>query len=282
MVQESYDGSATLYLIPTPIGNMDDITNRSIVLLRSVDLILCEDTRTSLSLLKNFNISKKLVSCHEFNEDKIKEFVVQELKSGKNIGLITDQGSPIISDPGYIVCRYVIENGYNVVGLPGATAFVPALISSGINSNHFLYYGFLNSKSSKQLQELEMLKNYPFTIIFYEAPHRIEMTLKNIQKVFGDRYISISREISKLYEEIIRGKISDCLSNMTTIKGEYVIVVEGCTNLNDFSSLSIISHIDMYLDDGLGEMEAIKKVARERKVAKSIIYKEYINSKKSG
>lgn len=280
MVQQSYDGSATLYLIPTPIGNMDDITKRSIVLLRSVDLILCEDTRTSSLLLKNFDISKRLVSCHEFNEDKIKEFVVNELKSGKNIGLITDQGSPIISDPGYIVCRYVIENGYNVVGLPGATAFVPALISSGINSNHFLYYGFLNSKSSKQLQELELLKNYPFTIIFYEAPHRIEKTLFNIQKVFGDRYVSISREISKLYEEIIRGKISECLSRMTIIKGEYVIVVEGCMDLKDFSSVSVISHINMYLDDGLTEMEAIKRVARERGVAKSIIYKEYINSKK--
>ena len=171
MVQKSYDGRPTLYLIPTPIGNMKDITERSISLLQSVDLILCEDTRTSSLLLKNFNISKRLVSCHEFNENKIKDFVVGELKSGKNIGLITDQGSPIISDPGYIVCRYVIENGFNVVGLPGATAFVPALISSGISSNHFLYYGFLSAKSSKQLQELEVLKNYPFTIIFYEAPH---------------------------------------------------------------------------------------------------------------
>lgn len=279
MIQKSYDGKATLYLIPTPIGNMKDITERSIDLLQSVDLILCEDTRTSSLLLKNFNISKRLVSCHEFNENKIKDFVVGELESGKNIGLITDQGSPIISDPGYIVCRYVIENGFNVVGLPGATAFVPALISSGISSNHFLYYGFLNAKSSKQVQELELLKNYPFTIIFYEAPHRICMTLKNIQKVFGNRYVSISREISKLYEEIIRGKISECLDNMTVIKGEYVIVVEGCKDLGDYSDLSINSHVLMYLDDGLSEMEAIKKVAHERGVAKSIIYKEYVKSK---
>ena len=279
MIQKSYDNKPTLYLIPTPIGNLQDITERSISLLKECDFILCEDTRTSSLLLNKYGISKKLVSCHEFNENKVKDFVVSELESNKNIALITDQGSPIISDPGYIVCRYVIEHGFNVVGLPGATAFVPALISSGICANHFLYYGFLNAKSGKQIRELESLKNYPFTIIFYEAPHRIKMTLENIMKVFGDRYVSISREISKIHEEIIRGKISECIFSMNVTRGEYVIVVEGCPDDNNYDDLDVLDHIKLYLSDGVSEMDAIKKVAKERKVKKSIIYKEYIQNK---
>lgn len=275
MRQKSYDQKASLYLIPTPIGNLEDITIRSLNLLKSVDLILCEDTRESLMLLKNYDIVKKLVSCHEYNEEKIKDYVVQELSVGKNIGLITDQGTPIVSDPGYTVARYVIEQGYNVVGLPGATAFVPALISSGLSSIHFLYYGFLNAKESKLKQELNLLKNYPFTMIFYEAPHRIQKTLKNMLDIFGDRQISISREISKIHEEIIRGKISECLDELNVIKGEFVIVVDGCSSQIDYSNLSIVEHVNLYLSDGIREMEAIKIVAKERGVAKSVVYKEY-------
>lgn len=277
-MQKSYDNSPTLYLVPTPIGNLDDITKRALDVLGSVDFILCEDTRTTYQLLKNYNIEKKLVSCHEFNEDKIKDFVVNELEKGKNVALITDQGSPIISDPGYIMCRYIIENGYNVVGLPGATAFVPALISSGICANHFLYYGFLNAKDGKQKSELESLKNYPFTLIFYEAPHRIIKTLTNMLEVLGNRYVSISREISKIHEEIIRGKLEDALKEMKIIKGEYVIVVEGCKKIS-YDELSVIEHIKLYLLDGMREMDAIKMVAKERGVAKSIIYKEYLREK---
>lgn len=277
-MQKSYDNSPTLYLVPTPIGNLDDITKRALDVLVSVDFILCEDTRTTYQLLKNYNIEKKLVSCHEFNEDKVKDFVVNELKKGKNVALIADQGSPIISDPGYIMCRYIIENGYNVVGLPGATAFVPALISSGICANHFLYYGFLNAKDGKQKSELESLKNYPFTLIFYEAPHRIIKTLTNMLEVLGNRYVSISREISKIHEEIIRGKLEDALKEMKIIKGEYVIVVEGCKKIS-YDELSVIEHIKLYLLDGMREMDAIKMVAKERGVAKSIIYKEYLREK---
>lgn len=275
MKQKSYDQKASLYLIPTPIGNLEDITIRSLNLLKSVDLILCEDTRESLMLLKKYDIVKKLVSCHEYNEEKIKDYVVQELASGKNIGLITDQGTPIVSDPGYTVARYVIEQGYSVIGLPGATAFVPALISSGLSSIHFLYYGFLNAKESKLKQELNSLKSYPFTMIFYEAPHRIQKTLKNMLDVFGDRQISVSREISKVHEEIIRGKISECLEELDVIKGEFVIVVDGSSNEVDYSNLSVAEHVNLYLADGIREMEAIKIVAKERGVAKSVIYKEY-------
>lgn len=275
MSQKSYKSEANLYLIPTPIGNLEDITIRSLELLKKVNMILCEDTRVTGSLLKKYKIKNKLISCHEHNEDKIKYEVVEYLKSGMSVGLVTDQGTPIISDPGFKVVQEVIKNNLNVIGLPGATAFVPALISSGISPSRFLFYGFLNSKSSKQKQELNTLKYIPYTIIFYEAPHRIEATLKNIKEIFGDRQISLSREISKFYEEIYRGSVSEVLDDIDNIKGEIVIVVEGNTEKVDYDDLDIISHINLYLDDGLTEKEAIKKVAKERNIAKSVIYKEY-------
>jgi len=275
MRQKSYDDSASLYLIPTPIGNLDDITVRALKTLETVDFILCEDTRETGKLLSKYNIKKKLVSCHEFNEEKIKSNVVDELRNGKNIGLVTDQGTPIISDPGYIIAREVINNGLNVISLPGATAFVPALTSSGISPSPFIFYGFLNAKNSKQKSELETLKNLKYTMIFYESVHRIKDTLKNMLEVLGDRNISINREISKIHEEICRGKISELIDLVDDMKGEFVIIVEGNTNVVDFSNLTVVEHIKLYLDDGMSEKDAIKLVAKERNVAKSIIYKEY-------
>lgn len=275
MSQKSYDDSASLYLIPTPIGNLDDITVRALKTLETVDFILCEDTRETGKLLSKYNIKKKLVSCHEFNEDKIKSNVVDELSKGMNIGLVTDQGTPIISDPGYIIAREVIRCGYNVISLPGATAFVPALTSSGISPSPFLFYGFLNAKNSKQKSELESLKNLKYTMIFYESVHRIKDTLKNMLEVFGDRNISINREISKIHEEICRGKISELIDLVDEMKGEFVIIVEGNSDVVDYSSMSIIDHVKVYIDDGMSEKDAIKLVAKERNVAKSIVYKEY-------
>lgn len=275
MSQKSYNGQACLYLIPTPIGNLEDITIRALNLLKSVDFILCEDTRVTGNLLKKYEIKNNLVSCHEHNESKIKSKVIEDLKTGKTIGLVTDQGSPIISDPGYVVVKEVIENGYPVVGLPGATAFVPALITSGITPSPFLFYGFLNAKSGKQKQELERLKGYPYTMIFYEAPHRINATLHHIKEVLGNRKISLSREISKMYEEIFRGTVDEVINEIGELKGELVLVVEGNTEIIDYSNISIEEHIKLYLDDGLSEKEAMKKVAKERHVAKSVIYQEY-------
>ena len=275
MLQKSYKNENALYLIPTPIGNLDDITIRSLKLLREVDILLCEDTRVTGSLLKKYDIKQKLISCHEYNEDSIKYDVVKYIQDGLKVGLVTDQGSPIISDPGFRVVQEVIDNGYSVIGLPGATAFVPALISSGIAPSKFLFYGFLNSKNSKQKQELEVLKLYPYTMIFYEAPHRIINTLENMRKIFGNRHISLSREISKLYEEIYRGTIDEVLENFDKLKGEFVLIVEGNTEQVDFSDIDIISHVKLYLDDGLSEMDAFKKVAKERGISKSIVYKEY-------
>ena len=279
MIQNSYDDTPSLYLVPTPIGNIEDITIRAINVLKGVDIILCEDTRDSSILLKKYDINKKLVSCHQFNELSIVEKVLSYLKDGLNIALITDQGTPIISDPGFVLAREIIKSGFNVISLPGATAFVPALTSSGIEPSPFLFYGFLNSKSSKQKKELELLKNYSFSIVFYESVHRIRETLNNIMDVFGDRNICLCRELTKIHEEFIRGKISDVLNSFNSLKGEFVIVVEGNKSLIDFSDLSIIDHVKMYIDDDMSEKDAIKKVAMERNVAKSIIYKEYHEGK---
>lgn len=279
MIQKSYDDTASLYLIPTPIGNIDDITVRALNTLNSVDEILCEDTRTTGILLKRYNINKKLVSCHEYNEEKMIDYVISKLKDGYNLGLVTDQGSPIISDPGFVVVRGVIEAGFNVISLPGATAFVPALSSSGIEPSPFLFYGFLNAKKSKQIEELKSLKSYKYTFIIYEAVHRIKNTLENMLDILGDRNICIGREISKIHEEYVRGKISELLLLVDIMKGEFVIIVEGNKEIVDYSNLDIISHVKLYLDDGMKEMDAIKLVAKERKVAKSIIYSEYHKGK---
>ena len=278
MIQKSYDDSPSLYLIPTPIGNMDDITVRALNVLRTVDEILCEDTRDTGILLRNYDIKKKLVSCHEYNEENMINYVVSKLKEGYNLGLVTDQGTPIISDPGYVVARGVIQAGYNVVSLPGATAFVPALTSSGIEPSPFLFYGFLNAKNSKQIEELKKLKDYSFTIIFYESVHRLKDTLENILSVFGNRNICICRELSKIHEEFTRGTISEVIPLADSMKGEFVLIVEGNKNVVDYSSLDIFEHVKLYLDD-MSEMDAIKKVAKERGVAKSVVYQEYHSRK---
>ena len=274
MIQKSYDNSASLYLVPTPIGNVEDITISSLNTLKMVDELLCEDTRTTSILLKKYDIKKKLVSCHEYNESKIIDYVVSRLDNGLNIGLVTDQGSPIISDPGFILSRAIIDAGYNVISLPGATAFVPALSSSGIEPSPFLFYGFLNAKNNKQISELKELKNYRYTLIFYESVHRIKSTLNNMLDVFGDRYICIGREISKVFEEYSRGIISELIGIVDNMKGEFVIIVEGNKKVIDYSNLDVIEHVSLYLDD-MSEMEAIKKVAKERNVSKSVIYNEY-------
>lgn len=279
MIQHSYDDSASLYLIPTPIGNLDDITVRALNTLKQVDILLCEDTRDTGLLLKKYDIKQKLVSCHEFNEEKIIEKVIAFLEKGLNVGLVSDQGSPIISDPGYIVSRAVINAGYNVISLPGATAFVPALSVSGLEPSPFIFYGFLNSKDSKQKKELQALKDINYTIIFYESVHRMKKTLTNMLNILGDRNIAVCREISKIHEEIIRDKISNIVPLVDNMKGEFVIVVEGNKDIINYKELDVIEHIKLYTEDGMSEKEAIKLVAKERNVAKSIVYNEYHNRK---
>jgi 16S rRNA (cytidine1402-2'-O)-methyltransferase len=273
--QKSYNNSPTLYLIPTPIGNLEDMTERAIKTLKEVEVVFCEDTRVTLDLLRFLEIKKKLIASHEHNEDKTKELVLKYLESGYNVGLVSDRGTPIISDPGYKITQFIIEKGYNVIGLPGPTAFVPALIMSGLKPYPFLFYGFLNSKESKKTEELESLKRLNYTIIFYEAPHRIVKTLELILKIFGNRKTCICREISKKFEELYRGKINDIIKEVENVKGELVIILEGAVINNDFNHLSIIEHINLYIKEGHNEKDAIKMVSKDRNVAKNVIYNEY-------
>ena len=270
----------SLYLIPTPLGNLDDITIRALKVLETVDIILCEDTRETKKLLDKYNIKNKLVSCHEFNEEKMKDRVLSYLVGGFNVGLVTDQGTPLISDPGYRITSYIVSKGYEIISLPGPTAFVPALTMSTLSPLPFLFYGFLNAKETRRKKELTNLKNYPFTIIFYEAPHRILATLLNIKEIFGDRKICLAREISKKYEEAIRGSINEILDSKFELKGEFVIVVEGAKLEFNFNSMSIVDHVNFYIEDGNTKNEAIKLVAKERGIPKSIVYKEYLDKNK--
>lgn len=276
MSQKSYDNKNSLYLIPTPIGNLDDITLRAINILKKVDVLFCEDTRITRMLLNKLEIKKNLISCNNINEEVVRNKVIEFLNNGQEVGLVTDRGTPIISDPGYKTVQTVIEHGYNVIGLPGPTALIPALITSGIEPSPFLFYGFLNSKTSKMEKELESLKNLKYTLIFYESPHRIIDMLTTLKKVFGDRQISVNREISKLYEEIYRGSVSTVIEELgTEIKGEFVIVVEGNKEIVDYTNTSIKDHVMSYVNLGYNEKEAMKLVARDRKVSKSDIYKEF-------
>ncbi len=275
MSQKSYDGTPSLYLIPTPIGNFDDITLRTIKVLKELDILFCEDTRVTKQLLDHHQIKCQLIANHLHNEKNNKDKILDYLNKGINVGLVSDRGTPIISDPGWDLTKTVIDSGFNVISLPGPTALIPALTSSGINATSFMFYGFLDAKENKRKKELKNLFNYKTTLIFYEAPHRLTKTLKDMLEILGDRNICIAREITKKFEEIYRGKISDLIIETENVKGEIVIVVAGNQNKFDYSKISILEHINLYLLDGLEVKEAIKKVAKDRGVAKDIIYKQY-------
>ena len=218
-----------LYVVPTPIGNLEDMTFRSVNVLKSVDLILAEDTRTSGFLLKHYEIKTPMQSHHKFNEHKTLQHVIEKLKSGLNIALISDAGTPAISDPGFMLVRACVEQCIEVECLPGATAFVPALVSSGLPTDRFCFEGFLPQKKGRQTR-LKSLADESRTMIFYESPFRIVKTLTQLAEVLGPvRKASVSREISKLYEETVRGTLAELIEHFTqnSPKGEFVIVVAG-------------------------------------------------------
>lgn len=279
MWQNSYNGTPTLFLVPTPIGNLEDITYRSLNVLKEVSVIFSEDTRQTLFLLNYYNIKNKLICLEDHNEFKIKEKVLSYLKEGNSVAIVTDRGTPIISDPGYKTVKYITDLGYNVVSLPGATAFVPALTSSAIEPLPFLFYGFLNSKEQKRKKELLHLKDLEWTVIFYEAPHRIENTLKDMFEIFGNRNISISREISKKYESVYRGNLKDVFSEFNNVKGEFVIVV-GKAEKDSNEKIDYIEIIDEYISNGYLVSDAIKKVAIDYNINKNKLYQEYHGGQK--
>ncbi|UCE23763.1 MAG: 16S rRNA (cytidine(1402)-2'-O)-methyltransferase [Candidatus Zixiibacteriota bacterium] len=218
-----------IYLVPTPIGNMGDITQRAIEVLESADLVACEDTRRSGSLLKKLGLKKKLISYHDFNEQRRARRLVEQILKGLSVAVITDGGSPGISDPAYRIVRRAIESNVEIVPLPGPTAVIPALTASGLGTDRFFFEGFLPNKSTARRKRLERLKDLEHTLVFYESPHRLSRTLKDMLEVMGNREICVAREISKKFEQFVRGTVTDILADLEVraIKGEIVIVVSG-------------------------------------------------------
>jgi len=269
---------STLYLIATPIGNLEDITLRALKTLKEVSKIYAEDTRVTIKLLNHFEIKKPLISFHEHNQLMKLGNVIKDLESGLDIGLVSDAGMPLVSDPGYELVRRVLDKGYNVVSLPGANALLPALTMSGIKTHPFMFYGFLDSKTNKRNLELEELKYRKETLIFYEAIHRIKQALKSMYEVLGERNFCIAREITKSYEEIIRGNLSE-YNELPELKGELVVIIEGYQDKLEKSDLSIVEQVDYFVNTGLKKTEAMKRVAQMTGFPKNQIYTEYLNSK---
>lgn len=276
MIQKSYEASQNgkLYLVPTPIGNLDDITLRAIKVLNECDIVFAEDTRETLNLLSYLKISKKVESCHKYTEKTHKDKIVHILKEGKNIAYVTDRGTPLISDPGNIIVEEAIKNNITVIALPGPNALLPAINMSGISNEKFLFYGFLNSKTRIAKSELLELKNIKETLIFYEAPHRIESTLKLMLNVFGNRKIALVREISKLHEEVIRDNIENIIDICDKIKGEMVIVVEGNNTIEE-ENIDYGSIINDLIKKGYSKRDAIKEVSEIYNVRKNKLYNEF-------
>ncbi|MBQ0099439.1 MAG: 16S rRNA (cytidine(1402)-2'-O)-methyltransferase [Firmicutes bacterium] len=266
-----------LYFVATPIGNLKDISIRALEVLNSVDEIACEDTRHSLPFLTHHNISKPLFSYHKFNERESGEKIIEKLKQGKNIAVISDAGMPVISDPGNILASMLIEEGLEFTVIPGACACVSALVLSGLDASRFCFLGFLPEKASERKEFLEKYKNLDMTVIFYSAPHNIKKDIESIYSVFGDRIAVAVKEITKMYEKAERFNLKDNLSGEP--RGEYVLVVEKGINENPLLKLSEEEHINHYIDLGMDKKEALKTVAKERGVSKSSLYKYTVNDK---
>jgi 16S rRNA (cytidine1402-2'-O)-methyltransferase len=271
-----------LYLVPTPIGNLKDITLRALEVLNAVDVIAAEDTRQSLKLLNHFNIKKSLISYHQHNEQGRSEHIVEKLKSGLNVAIISDAGTPGISDPGSVIAAKCIQEGIAFEVLPGATAITTALVYSGLDTTKFLFRGFLPRENKDRRPILEELRPRTETLIFYEAPHRLLDTLEFLKEGLGNRKISICRELTKLHEEILRLSLEESISHYkeNSPRGEYVLVVEGKREEEieqeekaKWEYLSIEEHIKRYIDEGLSKKDALKKVAKDRDLPKSEVYK---------
>lgn len=270
-----------LYICPTPIGNLEDITLRTLKVLEEVDIIAAEDTRHTLKLLNHYNIKKPLISYHEHNKKSKGELLLKKLMEGVKIALVTDAGMPGISDPGEDIIRLCIEEDIDIVALPGATASILALVLSGFPTGKFVFEGFLPTKKKDRIKELERLKKEERTIILYEAPHRIEALLQDILTILGNRNISISRELTKIHEETFRGNIVEAMDWLkdSKPKGEFVIVLEGGEILEDdlYEDISLKDHIRKYMEEGLSKKDAIRKVAKERNMPKNQVYKESLD-----
>ncbi|WP_332633232.1 16S rRNA (cytidine(1402)-2'-O)-methyltransferase [Halalkalibacter flavus] len=281
--QTSYsDGvEGTLYLIPTPIGNLEDMTFRAVRMLKEVDVVAAEDTRQTRKLFNHFEIETSLVSYHEHNKKKAGESLIDQMKAGKQVALVSDAGMPAISDPGQDLVQEALKEGMKVISLPGANAAVTSLVASGLSTERFEFVGFLPRQNKQRQAMLEQLKGNQTTLIFYESPHRLKEALEAMFKVFGNRQISISRELTKKFEEYQRGTLEEAIEwcETGTVKGEFCLVVEGSSEKEEedswWDSLTILQHTNHYIELGMPSKEAIKQVARERNIQKRIVYAEY-------
>lgn len=280
---ENEDAKGILYLVPTPIGNLEDMSFRAIRILKEADLIAAEDTRNTKKLCNYFEIKTPIVSYHEHNKEFSGEKLIQKLKAGLKVALVSDAGMPTISDPGYELAAAAIAEELTVVPLPGANAALTSLIASGLPSQPFYFYGFLNRQKKDKKRELESLKKQTATIILYESPHRLKETLTLMEEYLGDRKISLCRELTKKYEEFIRGTIAEVVewANQTEIRGEFCLIIEGAQEgmdeeVNWWSSLSIQQHVDQYISVRLlPPKEAIKQTAKDRGLQKREVYQIY-------
>lgn len=271
---KSYENNLPIcYLVATPIGNLKDISSRALEVLKNVDYIASEDTRTTSNLLSYFGINKPMISYHEHNEQESSTKLIDLLKQGKSIAITSDAGYPGISDPGAIIVKHCIENDIPVSIIPGANAFLPALIGSGLDNNHFYFHGFLPSKPSARKKELEQLTNLTCTLIFYESPHRIKETLNDLLTYFPNRKMSLVREITKLHEEYIYGTINEIAQiDESTLKGEMVIVIEGNKIKEDYTEEELIEMLNKLISNGLSLKEASKELANELNLKKNYLY----------
>ncbi len=275
-----------LYIVGTPIGNLDDITIRAVEILKKVDVILAEDTRQTLKLLNHFEISKHMISYHRHNEDDKIEKIVEILNSGKNLALVSDAGMPIISDPGQNLVKYLVKNNYDIEVVPGVTALITAIVKSGLDSTRFTFEGFLSVNKKQRKERLKSLVNETRTMIFYEAPHKILSTLKDMYEYFGNRDICIARELTKIHEEYRYTNFKDAIINIEEngIKGEIVLVISGASEdkineeknkeIEQINSLELVKE---YMKNGDTKKDAIKKVAKLKGVNKDVVYKECLD-----
>lgn len=270
-----------LYLVATPIGNLEDITYRALRILGEVDFIAAEDTRHTLKLLNHFEIQKPMISYYEHNIRERGEKIIARIKEGKDAALVSDAGTPAISDPGEDLVRLCIEEGIRVIPVPGAVAGINALICSGISTKRFSFEGFLSVNKKSRIDHLNSVKDSTYTLIFYEAPHKLLNTLTDMLKYFGNRRITVAREITKKFEEFIYTDLEDAISHFTQNqpKGEFVLIVEGMNEsekISPFDNMTILEHINYYIENGTDKKEAMKKVAADRNISKREVYAETI------
>lgn len=269
-----------LYIVATPIGNLEDITLRALNILREVDLIAAEDTRQTLKLLNHFEITKPLISYHRHNEEIKSDVLIEKIKKGENIALVSDAGTPGICDPGESVIKKAIEENIEVIPIPGACAMINALIASGIETKEFCFLGFLPLNKKLRKEKLEEIKKANKTTIIYEAPHKMKATLEDLKEVIENRKVVLARELTKIHEQFIRGNIEELLNKIDDLKGEMILIIEATheteDSKNEFECLSLEEHYKYYEKQGLNKKEIIKKIANDRKVSKNEIYMKFI------